>query len=1115
MQWLNALLTPPVFDDPHITFNARLLHPILIATATLLLVTMPLIMLFSPGLTGRLALGAFPVFLASLGLLWLERRGRVRLASDLLLAVTWLSITALVVSGTGVNAPAFLSGYLTIIVMAGLLRGGRASILIAAGSMAVGLLLLIAEAQQVWSPAPTLPSPAVWGIAVFLFWLVVAVQHLSARTRREALAQAQTELAERQRAEAALQRSDDIYRQAIMAAGAVPYYRDQRTNTYTFMGDGIRLMTGYFASEMTPVLFDSLIEEGLPRGALAHLSFAEANQLSDDDDSQPWECDYRIRTRDGQTRWLADVSVRGLNHQGRWEGAIGILQDITDRKQAEERAHSTVSGLRAVVEVADELLHAPDLDTFCRRAVELGREKLGLERCGLFLIDETQTYLLGTYGTDAQGQTTDEHGAREPLALKAALFQSYDQPWKVVSSEWGYWDGDQPHEFGSGWVVGTVIRSVRGPIGLLYNDAAITRAPLNVVLQETVAVYGSVLGNILERKRAERAVRQLNLQLEQRAAQLATLNEIGRTVSTLQNLENVFESIYTRLSAALPVDALLICLYDAATNELSYPFAIDEGQRTREENSKKRPGTFLDRVITTGESLLINRTPEQITEITAQFQAEATGHFGAKRASASLMYVPMIALSRTIGLMSVQSYTLNAFDDNSLAFLKGVALQAAIAIENARLFEAQQHELAERIRAEAEARRQLNELSVLHAIGKAAAAAAHEDELLAQVVPLIGDRLYPDIIGVLLVDPATGALSVHPASRGMRPEQWPESVPAGTGLIGQVASRGQARRIPDVQLEPAYLPFHPGIRSEMCVPLKAGERVIGVINLESERVAGFSEADERLLGTIAGQLASAIEHLRAQAKIRQLNIALEQRVQERTAQLEEANRELESFSYSVSHDLRTPLRGIDGFARILLEDHAQRLEADGQRYLQRVRANAQRMGQLIDDLLEFSRLGRRALTLQTLDTTALVRTAWTELLGEQAQRQIDIVIGALPDCQADRALLKQVWVNLLSNALKYTRGREQARVEVGWTGEAYFVRDNGAGFDMRYADKLFGVFQRLHRQDEFEGTGVGLAHVKRIVERHGGRIWATAEVDQGATFYFTLVPPGDPTRIAG
>jgi PAS domain S-box-containing protein len=272
--------------------------------------------------------------------------------------------------------------------------------------------------------------------------------------------------------------------------------------------------------------------------------------------------------------------------------------------------------------------------------------------------------------------------------------------------------------------------------------------------------------------------------------------------------------------------------------------------------------------------------------------------------------------------------------------------------------------------------------------------------------------------------------------------------------------------------------------------------------------------------------------MKAEEAVRQLNANLEQRVTERTAQLEAANKEMESFSYSVSHDLRAPLRAVDGFSQAVLEDYGAQLPAEGRRYLHTIREGAQRMGALIDDLLTFSRLSRLPLNKRTVDTFSLVRDTIEELGVQRKDRQIEIRFGDLPPCEGDPALLKQVWLNLLSNAFKYTRHREAVVIEVGCLrepafaqayGEAgpahaqgcgtagkekeenvYFVRDNGTGFDMRYAGKLFGVFQRLHRAEEFEGTGVGLAIVHRIVHRHGGRVWAKAAVDGGATFYFTL-----------
>lgn len=294
-------------------------------------------------------------------------------------------------------------------------------------------------------------------------------------------------------------------------------------------------------------------------------------------------------------------------------------------------------------------------------------------------------------------------------------------------------------------------------------------------------------------------------------------------------------------------------------------------------------------------------------------------------------------------------------------------------------------------------------------------------------------------------------------------------------------------------------------RSDMRVETRTGEsRWLSDASIELTDERGKAK------GAI-GILQDITERKRAEEEIRQLNEALEQRVRERTAQLELANRELEAFTYSVSHDLRAPLRTMAGFSQILSEDYSHALDAEALSHLSRIQKSADHMGQLIDDLLALSRLGQQALRLRPLSTgelKMLVEQVVVSLQVEARGRTVTVNIGDLLACQADPALLQQVFVNLLSNAFKYTRQQIAAQIDIGVAdtpqGSAYFVRDNGAGFDMQYANKLFGVFQRLHRADEFEGTGVGLATVKRIIDRHHGRIWAEAQEGRGATFYFTL-----------
>jgi two-component system sensor histidine kinase/response regulator len=242
--------------------------------------------------------------------------------------------------------------------------------------------------------------------------------------------------------------------------------------------------------------------------------------------------------------------------------------------------------------------------------------------------------------------------------------------------------------------------------------------------------------------------------------------------------------------------------------------------------------------------------------------------------------------------------------------------------------------------------------------------------------------------------------------------------------------------------------------------------------------------------------------------LRVKNAMLERKVRERTAELEVANAELEAFSYSVSHDLQAPLRHINGFVEILMQQHAPEMRAEARRMLEVVSGEAHQMDQLIHDLLRFAHLGRQPLIKQLIQPAELFMDILDELKAAHAGREVEIRLSELPDCQADSALLRQVLVNLLSNAFKFTRQRENAIVEIGGRIEGferiYFVRDNGAGFDMQYAEKLFGAFKRLHSADQFEGTGVGLSIVQRIVVRHGGRVWAEAAVDKGATFYFSL-----------
>jgi signal transduction histidine kinase len=300
-------------------------------------------------------------------------------------------------------------------------------------------------------------------------------------------------------------------------------------------------------------------------------------------------------------------------------------------------------------------------------------------------------------------------------------------------------------------------------------------------------------------------------------------------------------------------------------------------------------------------------------------------------------------------------------------------------------------------------------------------------------------------------------------------------------------------------------------RSAMIARLHVNDAAIVLVGGPFTPVFGSDE--EAWLQQYAAMVGTGLERVRLVEALAQTNGQLEGKVREvteRTKQLEAANRELDAFSYTISHDLRAPLRAVSGFTSILFEEYADAMPVEARGYLRRVKDSGEHMGQLVDDLLAFSRLGRQAMRTQRVNIRAIVDRSLEQLAPALQGRHVEVVIGELPDAECDAALLEQIFVNLLSNAFKYSGKNEHARVEVGvlnadaTEGPTYFVRDNGAGFDMEYAGKLFGVFQRMHRSEDFEGTGVGLAIVQRIVERHGGRIWAEAKVDAGATFYFTL-----------
>jgi len=350
-----------------------------------------------------------------------------------------------------------------------------------------------------------------------------------------------------------------------------------------------------------------------------------------------------------------------------------------------------------------------------------------------------------------------------------------------------------------------------------------------------------------------------------------------------------------------------------------------------------------------------------------------------------------------------------------------------------------------------------------------------------------------------------------------------DDIPEGGGPSGRAIREGKPFICQDISTAEYMGPWRKrasriGYKSTAAFPITVNHAAVGMISLYSSEPLFFSDEEAGFIDEIASEIGFGIEFIDneterklAGEKLFDLNKALEERVAIRTAQLDAAVKELEAFSYSVSHDLKAPLRAIEGFSKIVIDDYSGTLDHDTTRLLNLVQDNARRMAQLIDDLLSFSRVGRHELSIQKIDMTAQVNSVWQELVSLEPNRRFEFTVGNLAETNGDLSLMRQVWTNLISNAIKFTSTREVGTITVGCTvGDdetIYFIKDNGAGYDMQYADKLFGVFQRLHSSNEFPGSGVGLALIRRIIDRHGGRVWAEGRVDGGAAFYFSLKSP--------
>lgn len=431
-----------------------------------------------------------------------------------------------------------------------------------------------------------------------------------------------------------------------------------------------------------------------------------------------------------------------------------------------------------------------------------------------------------------------------------------------------------------------------------------------------------------------------------------------------------------------------------------------------------------------------------------------------------------------------------------------VLARVEIHLELRRLYRQAQVEIAQRQQAEALLLRRNEEMATLYETSLEINSLSDLETLLSAIVQRACALLKIPAGALYLYRPAEGRLEVVVAHQ--LPREWVGiKILPGEGLAGDCFTRQKPLVITDYSTWDRRLEIFKDnpARRVLSVPLKIHDEVTGVLVLLDQQVGDFSPEEIRLVSLFADQAAVAVANAQFAAQ-------LEARVHERTAALQAANAELEGLSYTIAHDMRSPVRAVLGYVGILEQTRAGLFDEQGRQYLGNIRSAGLRLGELIDGFLDFLRIGQTPKRFQLVQMNDLVRTALATLATEQENRQVEFTLGDLPACQGDAKLLEQVWVQLLSNALKFTRAQPQAQIEIGSVQvagqSAYFVRDNGIGFEMKYAAKLFGVFQKLHPEAEYEGTGIGLAIVERIIKHHAGRIWVEAEVGQGAVFYFTL-----------
>ncbi len=582
-------------------------------------------------------------------------------------------------------------------------------------------------------------------------------------------------------------------------------------------------------------------------------------------------------------------------------------------------------------------------------------------------------------------------------------------------------------------------------------------------------------------------VESTNDQLRRQTKRLEALREVDRAILSAESPREIATVAARRAQSLVPCERVSVALFDWDDDRVTVLTA-----QQSDESVLERGTDFPIDEFTLTDDLRAGRIDDMpdFDNVPSTRITDRLRDAGIR----SAITVPMHVEDELIGTVNLGASEPHAFTDEKRRIGRELADHLAIALRQSRLLEAVQE--------------QREQLSTLRDIDQAILSAESPVEIASEALQRVRALIPFKSATVTVIDWDAGTAHVLAAPDNVL--DAPTTLPLDEVYLSDTVAAGET----EVLSDDAYAPVpeaeermhEMGLRSILCLPMVVEGDVIGVVHVGRTEPDAFTESDWQVGRELADHMAIAIRQSQLLEEVQEQRERLEERVQERTE-------ELESFTYSVSHDLRTPLRAIDGYTRILKEEHADQLDEEGRDLLNVVYESAQTMGDLIDDLLTLSRLGRREMHRVPIDMEALAQEACDELKRAHPDRAEDVTFACreLPTAFGDRSMIRQVFSNLLSNALKFTREEDAPRVEV--TAEdrgeeiVYAVRDNGVGFSMEYADKLFGVFERLHDDEAFEGTGVGLAVVERIIRRHGGEVWGKGTEGEGATMFFTLPTP--------